>query len=263
MKKTLSLIMILALLASSAILPALAEGADGSVDQISSATQQNSQPVTGGHPEMPGNGQRPGNRQNPGNGQQPGNKQAPGNGQMPQMPENGQPPAMPENGQVPSMPDNSQAPQSSEIIQEPMTPAQDDQSTGNSPDGQNNGQSGKHEKNVRGEKHGNRTGGRDANTDGNFRHRLDFDQMLKDGVITQEVYDTIMSYMKNRTPQQPDDSADAENAEPPALPDNAGEEPSGMEEELLKELLDGGMISQEQYDQLLTKLGTPDPEAES
>lgn len=269
MKRTLSLIMVLALLAASAVLPALAEGADGSVDQISSATQQSGQPGTGGHPEMPGNGrmpgngQRPGNRQNPGNGQMPGNEQTPGNGQIPQMPENGQAPAMPENGQVPSVPDNGQAPQSSEIIQEPVTPAQDDQNTGNSPDGQNRVQSGKHEKNERGGKRGNRSGSRDANTEGNFRQRLDFDQMLKDGVITQEVYDTIMSYMKDRSPQQQDDSAGAESAEPPALPDTAGGEPAGMEEDLLKELLDGGMITQEQYDQLLTKLGTPEPEAES
>ena len=63
MKRTLSLIMVLALLAASAVLPALAEGADGSVDQISSATQQSGQPGTGGHPEMPGNGRMPGNGQ--------------------------------------------------------------------------------------------------------------------------------------------------------------------------------------------------------
>ena len=63
MKRTLSLIMVLALLAASAVLPALAEGADGSVDQISSATQQSGQPGTGGHPEMPGNGRIPGNGQ--------------------------------------------------------------------------------------------------------------------------------------------------------------------------------------------------------
>ena len=52
MKRTLSLIMVLALLAASAVLPALAEGADGSVDQILSATQQSGQPGTGGHPEV-------------------------------------------------------------------------------------------------------------------------------------------------------------------------------------------------------------------
>ena len=86
--------------------------------------------------------------------------------------------------------------------------------------------------------------------------------MLKDGVITPEVYDTIMNYMKDRTSQQ-DDTASAESTEPPALPEDSGTGPARMEEELLKELLDGGMITQEQYDQLLTKLGTGEAAAGS
>ena len=38
---------------------------------------------------------------------------------------------------------------------------------------------------------------------------------------------------------------------------------NSVKEELLKELLDGGMITQEQYDQLLTKLGAEETAAES
>ena len=212
---------------------------------------------------MPGNGQRPGG------GQQP---QMPNNNQAPQMPANGQNPQMPQmpaDGQAPQMPDNSQAPQMPADGQQTQTPGQDDQNipdngaTQDSQEAQGSAPSGKTVKNGRGGKRGNRNGGKGSEADVNFRKRLDFDQMLKDGVITQEIYDTIMNYMKDRTPQQQDDTASAESTEPPALPEDSETEPAGMEEELLKELLDGGMITQEQYDQLLTKLGAEETAAES
>ena len=227
---------------------------------------------------MPGNGQKPGGGQRPqmpANGQtpqMPDNSQAPqmpADGQQPQMPADGQQPQMPADGPAPQMPDNSQAPQMPADGQQPQTPGQDDRNipdngdTQDSQEAQGSAPSGKTDKNGRGGKRGNRNGGKGSEADVNFRKRLDFDQMLKDGVITQEIYDTIMNYMKDRTPQQQDDTASAESTEPPALPEDSETEPAGMEEELLKELLDGGMITQEQYDQLLTKLGAEETAAES
>ena len=111
---------------------------------------------------------------------------------------------------------------------------------------------------------------------GRFRKagmRLDLDQLLKDGVITREVYDAITNYLKEQVSQQADAAVPAEGAEPPALPDGTtpaegaeppalpdgtapaeGSKPQGMEEQLLKDLLDSGVITQEQYDLLLTKV---------
>lgn len=74
-----------------------------------------------------------------------------------------------------------------------------------------------------------------------------FDQLLKDGIIDQELYEIIISYVKERAArEQPDTAAPAEGFRPPALPDQAQEGPSGAEEQLLKSLLDSGAITQEQ-----------------
>lgn len=77
-----------------------------------------------------------------------------------------------------------------------------------------------------------------------------FDQLLADGVITQEIYDAITAWMNQRMqPQQQEPAAPAEGAEPPAVPEGAQAEPSAQED-LLKELLDSGVITQDQYDLL-------------
>jgi hypothetical protein len=118
---------------------------------------------------------------------------------------------------------------------------------------------------------------------------FDFEQLVKDGVIDQDLCNKILEYMKQNAPQkQADETEPAEGSEPPALPDGSkpeegseppalpdgsapaegSEPPAGpedaqgsqgaMEEQLLKNLLDGGVITQEQYDLLLSQITTAD-----
>ena len=210
MKKTIALLMTLALVISAVAIPALAE--EPAVDQVTSATLQ------GGQNSQSAKGGRGGRQQMPGQ-----------NSQMPQMP--GQ------NGQ------NSQAPQ---------MPGQN---------GQNSRMPGRGGK-------GNRQGGFTAGTDGQtVKHGKTavFDRLLADGVITQEIYDAIIAWMQQQAPQAQqnaeapaESTAPAEGSEPPALPD--GTAPDGTanaQEELLKSLLDSGVITQEQYDLLAGALQAP------
>ena len=138
--------------------------------------------------------------------------------------------------------------------QMPQMPGQNGQSTQPDP----NQQSGK---GIRGGNRGHRT-----------EKHFNLDQLLADGVITQEVYDAITNYMKEHAAQaQADTAAPAESTEPPALPDSAvpakGSEPPaapegepGAEElQLLKDLLENGAITQEQYDALTKKIAAPAP----
>ena len=215
MKKTIALLMTLALVISAVALPALAEEPAGTVDQATSATRQ------GGQNNQFSRGGRGGRQQMPGQNSQ--------NGQAPQMP--GQ------NDQ------NSQAPQ---------VPGQNDQNS------RMPGRGGK----------GNRRGGFTAGTDGQtVKHGKTavFDRLLADGVITQEIYDAIIAWMQQQAPQAQQNAeapaegtAPAEGSEPPALPD--GTAPDGTanaQEELLKSLLDSGVITQEQYDLLVSALQAP------
>ena len=215
MKKTIALLMTLALVISAVALPALAEEPAGTVDQVTSATQQN------GQNNQLAKGGRGGRQQMPGRNNQ--------NGQMPQMPgQNNQ------NGQTPQMPGQ------------------------NNQNGQNSRMPGKGGK-------GNHQGKSAAETNGQtVKHGKTavFDRLLTDGVITQEIYDAITSWMQQQAPQvqqnaeaPSEGTAPAEGSEPPALPD--GSAPAGFaeaQEELLKSLLDSGAITQEQYDLLLSGL---------
>ena len=219
MKKTIALLMTLALVISAVAIPALAE--EPAVDQVTSATQQ------GGQNSQSAKGGRGGRQQMPGQNSQ--------NGQMPQMPgQNSQ------NGQAPQMPGQN---------------SQNDQMPG------------------RGGK-GNRQGGFTAGTDGQtVKHGKTavFDRLLADGVITQEIYDAITAWMQQQAPQAQqnagapaegtapaEDTAPAEGSEPPALPDGTAPDGSASsQEELLKILLDTGVITQEQYDLLVSALQTP------
>ena len=208
MKKTIALLMTLALVISAVALPALAEEPAGTVDQVSSATRQsgqNSQSAKGGR----------GSRQ-----QMPGQNSQ--NGQMPQMPgQNGQNSRMPGRGGKGNRQNKAAA--------------------------GSGGQTVKHGKTAI------------------------FDRLLADGVITQEIYDAITAWMQQQAPQAQqnagapaegtapaEDTAPAEGSEPPALPDGTAPDGSASsQEELLKTLLDTGVITQEQYDLLVSALQTP------
>ena len=206
MKKTIALLMTLALVISAVAIPALAEE-PAAVDQVTSAaqaTRQNGQPVRGGRDgrQMPGQ-----------NGQ---------NGQMPQMPGKG---------------------------------------------GRNSRQGG-----FKGD-----------HDDRSMKHRTAiFDRLLADGVITQETYDAIAAWIQQQMPQvqqnaetpaegtaPTEGTAPADGTEPPALPDGtAPAENTDEQAELLKSLLESGVITQEQYDLLVSALQTPPappaaPEAQS
>lgn len=223
MKKTIALLMTLALVISAVAIPALAE--EPAVDQVTSATRQ------GGQNSQSAKGGRGGRQQMPGQ-----------NSQMPQMPgQNDQ------NSQAPQMPG-----QNDQNSQAPQVPGQN---------GQNSRMPGRGGK-------GNRQGGFTAGTDGQtVKHGKTavFDRLLADGVITQEIYDAIIAWMQQQAPQAQqnaeapaESTAPAEGSEPPALPD--GTAPDGTanaQEELLKSLLDSGVITQEQYDLLAGALQAP------
>lgn len=231
MKKILAIILTLSLAVCALALPALAEETAGTVDQVSSATQ-NSQTARGGRDQMPGRNNR--------------------NGQAPQMPgqnnQDGQAPQMPgqndQDGQAPEMPgQNGQDSQSGQNSQASRTPGKNNR-------GGKTGKSGRTEKAAKQDM---------------------FNQMLTEGVITQETYDAIAAWMQAKMPQaQQDGTAPAEGSEPPALPDGTapaeGSEPPAPPEgapdnsaalQLLKDLLDNGTITQEQYDLLAGGVQAP------
>ncbi len=205
MKKILAIILTLSLAVCALALPALAEETAGTVDQVSSATQ-NSQTARGGRDQMPGQNNQ--------------------DGQAPEMP-----------GQ------NGQDSQSGQNSQASRTPGKNNR-------GGKTGKSGRTEKAAKQDM---------------------FNQMLTEGVITQETYDAIAAWMQAKMPQaQQDGTAPAEGSEPPALPDGTapaeGSEPPAPPEgapdnsaalQLLKDLLDNGTITQEQYDLLAGGVQAP------
>ena len=259
MKKLIALLMTLALVISALALPALAEEADATADATASATAVTAK---GGRGGMPGNGQQP--PAMPGNGQNNQNDQ-----------------------QFPAMPGNDENSQNDQ--QFPAMPGYD-QNSQNGPDDQNdqncqnsqNGQkpSGKPGKGGNGRK--NRNGQQPpavngSNPNGQPGMLLDFEQLVKDGVIDQELCDKILNYMKEHAPQgqpggnapaensetpaQPDGNAPAEGSQPPAAPDGVQGQQGGFEEQLLKDLLDNSIITQEQYDLLLARIAIADTTA--
>ena len=250
MKKIIALLMTLALVVSAVALPALAEGDNDTVDQVTTATKQTGRGGPGGQqpPQMPGNGQQGGP-----NGQQP--PEMPGNGQNSQDSQDGQ-----DSQEAPEMPGRDQN-------------GQNDQ---NGPNGQkpeggpgNGKQGGKKQPMGR---PGQQAPGSEP------EKRLDFEQLVKDSVITQEICDAILNYMKEHAPQdqqgtapaaedqaqdQQSGNAPVQGIEPPAKPEGDQNAPGGMEEQLLKELLDNSVITQEIYDQLLGMLTTTETTAET
>jgi len=156
------------------------------------------------------------------------------NGEAPQMNENGQPPQMDgqqapqgeapaasENGEAPQMPENGQLPQMGENGQAP----------------QMNGKG----------------------SEDNFGF-ISFENYVTDGTISQETYEAITKFMEENKPELPEVMTEEER---PELPKGAaeGERPEllngeipemkeGEGPDLLKDLLDNRIITQEEYDAL-------------
>ena len=146
--------------------------------------------------------------------------------QMPGGTENGQAPQMSENGQAPQMSENGQAPQMA----------------GKGPEN-------------------------------NFGV-ISFENYVTDGTISQETYDAITKYMEENKPELPEGMTESEKpelpegateGERPELPQGAamGERPEMKEGEgpdLLKDLLEDSVITQEEYDALAAARAAHRPE---
>ena len=280
MKKVLAILMAITLVITAAALPGFAEETGETTDQISSATQAKGGNSNGRH-QKPGSSQAPGqnsqipgrNNQTPGqSSQMPGrNNQAPG--QSNQMPgRNNQAPG--QNSQTPAQ--NSQVPG-----QDSQTPEQNSQDT-------QSGQQARPGKNGREANHGKQSSGQAQSRKGKSGMLIDPAQLLDAGIITQEIYDAIVSYLQEHTAQQadgqaapaegealppaPGDTAPEAGGEPPALPVGTipaeGSSPDReveAVEQLLKDLLESGVITQAQYDlfQAMIPQPQPVPEGES
>ena len=182
MKRILTMTLAAALLICALSLPAMAESTETTettattettietttetTDAVASATRNNRNNQAAPQ-QKPGRGQKPGR-----NGQQQMPNQK---GQQPQTPDqNGQQQQMPnQNGQQPQAPNQgSQQPQTpDQNAQQPQTP------------GQNGGN----------RKHDNAKNGRTGKPGAGF----DPDQLLKENVISQDVYDAIINYLNS------------------------------------------------------------------
>ena len=250
MKKTIAIIMTLALAASALAIPALADSGDTSTDIAITAKG-------GPGGQMRGNGQAP-------NGQAPDNSRNNGQAQNGQVPDNSR-----NNGQAP----NGQGPNNSRNNgQAPSGQAPDNsRNNGQTPNGQapdnsrNNGQIPGGQASDNGGSNGQVSGGQapdssrmpeEAGKPGG-KGMVSFEDMLKNGVIDQDTYDAIQKYMQenkpeDQAPQAKDDQGNPSRGQegqemtpPEGAPEmnaDAGEDP------MLKVLLEQGVITREQYD---------------
>ena len=203
----------------------------------------------------------------PGNGHN--NQNGPDNQQFPTMPGNNQNNQNgPDNQQFPAMPGNDQNSQNDQNGQNGQNSRNSQKPSGKPGKGRNgrNGINGQQPPAMNG-----------SNQNGQPGMRLDFEQLVKDGVIDQELCDKILNYMKEHAPQgqpggsvptedsqspvQSDGNTPAEGSQPPARPEGVQGQQGGFEEQLLKDLLDNSIITQEQYDLLLARITVADTEA--
>ena len=202
----------------------------------------------GAQQQMPGQrGQQPGgNGQQPDNGQQPGNGQQPDDRQQPRQPYNN---GQPDNGQLPARPDrrqplprqNASANDQQNDAENPEQPA--DNSAPETPADDAAPETPADDAEAPAE---------DALPElpADARRPIDkggvaFDEMLNSGVITQETFDAIESYMQEHAPAAPADEAD------PRQPED-GEAPEAMTAEgLLEELVEANVITREIADAIL------------
>ena len=197
-------------------------------------------------------------------GEAPQNGQQSPQGEMPQAPE----------GEAPA--DMRQAPQG-EAPQNGQQPPMMGQQPPQAPQGEapaNNGQQSSQgvapqmeQKRQRRSKmdHGQTPQGDKGRASQNQEHGrpfIDFEACVKDGTISQETYDAIKKYMDENKPERPtaggeeDSKPEMKDGEKPELPEEgekpelpeAGEKPE--KPDLLKDLLDAEVITQDEYDAL-------------
>ena len=181
-KKWISWILALSLLLGAAVIPAVAEETNTETDAVTSASVKTGR--KGGQKSAP-NGQMPGGQDHSNGGgkrQRPGNAQGQPQAPVADAPNTVTPPEMPDqaNGEAVGIPEN----------QENTQPAD---STGNSGSTES----------------GNRKKDKDAARDGKKGKKgtqtsvqgITFELLLEKGVITQEVYDAIMNFIKEYTTQ--------------------------------------------------------------
>ena len=186
------------------------------------------------------------------NGMQMSGPQMPGGsetGQMPQM--NGEAPQAndqqaAENGEAGA---NTQTPENNGAVQQPPMEGMN----GKAPQGQKpqmgRGQGPQNGGNGRGPQMG-RGGAKE-----NFGF-VPFENYVKDGTISQETYDAIKKYMDENKPELPEERKEGEQPELSEGTTNgtAAENDEQLKEgegpDLLKDLLEAGVITQEEYDTL-------------
>ena len=89
--------------------------------------------------------------------------------------------------------------------------------------------------------------------------QVSFEDLLKDGTVSQETYDSIIKYMKENAPEKPEDNQNAQNAEDSQNTQNTEDTQSAGQPELkegkdmpdlLSDLLKNNVITQEEYDKI-------------
>ena len=89
--------------------------------------------------------------------------------------------------------------------------------------------------------------------------QVSFEDLLKDGTVSQETYDSIIKYLKENAPEKPEDNQNAQNAEDSQNTQNTDNTQSAGQPELkegedmpdlLSDLLKNNVITQEEYDKI-------------
>ena len=263
MKKKYAVIMTAAMLTGIMTATALAEGTDTNGSAAMSGPQMPGSSESSQPPQMNGQqfGEAPSDNgfgQAPEmNGQQSG--EAPsgsGFGQAPEM--NGQ-----QFGEAPSDNGFGQAPetngqQSGEAPSDSgfgQAPEMNGQQSGEAPSDDGNGQMDRMHDRGPGDHFG----------------FISFEDCMEDGTISQETYDAITKFMEENKPELPEGMTEgerpelpegAEEGERPAPPEGGSfERKEGEGPDLLKDLLENGVITQEEYDALAAAREADRPDA--
>ena len=223
MKKFFAFVLTAALVLT-AMTAALAEGGRPAMGQMPNGNRQAQmgRGPQGVPPQM--NGQRPNDRnRSDANGERPELPQdgnAPSDGQLPQFPQDDNAPT---DGQLPQFPQDGDTSTDGQL---PQRPQDDDASTdGQLPQRPQGGEmpaDGRMNKGIKAQK------------------RIDFDSLLQQDVISQETYDAIEAYLKDRTPvhgqtsELPQDDHTPADGQTPELPQDSDTPIDPLLDELVK-----------------------------